>query len=168
MGHYRSGELRLAANQMARCPMPLTLEYRDDRTTCVSPVALALLAASAPVPARAQGEDRNAPRQFSIGSRGARCAKCRRRQARVVKGMFDRAWVIVCATRASPSVISVRCVPAKPGKARRLRLKRRAIRTSVRRWALHDQGQQRQWASHRNERRRPPAPPKALPLMAMR
>lgn len=64
---------------------------------------LALLAASAPVPAWAQGEDPTLRDSFSIGSQGGSLCEVQAtvRDA-VVKGMFDRAWVIVCRDASQP------------------------------------------------------------------
>ena len=64
---------------------------------------LALLATSAAVPAWAQGEDPTLRDSFSIGSQGGSLCEVQAtvRDA-VVKGMFDRAWVIVCRDASQP------------------------------------------------------------------
>ncbi len=80
--------------------------------------ALALLALAAPGTALAQGTDPTLRDSFSIGSEGGSLCEVQATvRDGVVKGMFDRAWTIICRDASQP-VGYVRVLRASPDEAR--------------------------------------------------
>jgi CHAT domain-containing protein len=79
---------------------------------------LALLALAAPGTALAQGTDPTLRDSFSIGSEGGSLCEVQATvRDGVVKGMFDRAWTIICRDASQP-VGYVRLLRASPDEAR--------------------------------------------------
>ncbi|WP_428630575.1 CHAT domain-containing protein [Sphingopyxis sp.] len=79
---------------------------------------LAALAFAAPGAAQAQGNDPTLRDSFSIGDQGGSlCAVQATVRDRVIDGMFDRAWVILCRDASQP-VGTVRMLRASPGDAK--------------------------------------------------
>ncbi|HWT42021.1 MAG TPA: CHAT domain-containing protein, partial [Sphingopyxis sp.] len=79
---------------------------------------LALLALAAPGTALAQGTDPTLRDSFSIGSEGGSLCEVQATvRDGVVKGMFDRAWTIICRDASQP-IGYVRLLRASPDEAR--------------------------------------------------
>ncbi len=79
---------------------------------------LALLAFAAPGTALAQGSDPTLRDSFSIGDQGGSLCEVQATvRDSVIKGMFDRAWTIVCRDASQP-VGTVRELRASPAEAR--------------------------------------------------
>ena len=79
---------------------------------------LAALAITAPGTAQAQTGDPTLRDSFSIGSQGGSLCEVQATvRDSVIKGMFDRAWVIVCRDASQP-VGYVRMLRATPAEAR--------------------------------------------------
>ena len=79
---------------------------------------LIALALSAPGTAPAQGSDPTLRDSFSIGDEGGSLCEVQATvRDRVVKGMFERAWTVICRDASQP-VGTVRELRATPAEAR--------------------------------------------------